>query len=184
MFNIAQKVTEKNSENIYSETFTNSAEFGVISQLDFFDKNISNSQNLNNYYVVQNDDFVYNPRISSLAPVGPIKRNKLGRTGVMSPLYYVFRVSEVDYTFLETYFNSTKWHNFMKENGDTGARADRFAIKDTTFVQMPISLPCNLSEQTAIGNFFRQLDRLITLHQRKVKSLQKLRKILLKKLFL
>ena len=88
---ISEKVTRKNKDNTYTETLTNSAEYGIINQRDFFDKDISNKKNLSGYYVVQPDDFVYNPRISNLAPVGPIKRNKLGRTGIMSPLYYVLK---------------------------------------------------------------------------------------------
>lgn len=103
---ISDKVIDKNIKVMYSETFTNSAEFGVISQRDFFDKDISNSDNLSNYYVVQNNDFIYNPRISNFAPVGPIRRNKLGRTGVMSPLYYVFRVRNVQYEFLDAFFET------------------------------------------------------------------------------
>ena len=104
---ISDKVTEKNIGNFYDETFTNSAEFGIVTQRDFFDKDISNAKNLNGYYVVQNDDFVYNPRISNFAPVGPIKRNRLARTGVMSPLYYVFRTHDIDKTYLGHYFDST-----------------------------------------------------------------------------
>ena len=179
---ISQKVTEKNVNNIYQETFTNSAEFGIINQRDFFDKDISNKANLAGYYVVQNNDFVYNPRISNFAPVGPIKRNKLGRNGVMSPLYYVFRVDSVDYQFLETYFENTQWHIFMKENGDNGARSDRFAIKDSVFSTMPILLPSQ-QEQTAIGNFFRQLDEAIASHQRKLEHMQALKKGLLQQMF-
>ena len=82
---ICEKVIEKNKDNNFNETFTNSAEFGIINQRDFFDKDISNEKSLNTYYVVRNNDFVYNPRISNYAPVGPVKRNRLGRTGVMSP---------------------------------------------------------------------------------------------------
>ncbi|MGV7077982.1 restriction endonuclease subunit S [Testudinibacter sp. P80/BLE/0925] len=162
---ISSKVTQKNTDGVYIETFTNSAEFGIVSQRDFFDKDISNSSNLNGYYVVKHNDFVYNPRISNSAPVGPIKRNKLGRTGVMSPLYYVFRTDGIVHEFLETYFSSNHWHRFMEENGDTGARADRFAIKDKLFAQMPIPFPIH-EEQTAIGNFFKQLDEAIASHQR------------------
>ena len=179
---ISQKVIEKNVNNLYQETFTNSAEFGVINQRDFFDKDISNKANLAGYYVVQNNDFVYNPRISNFAPVGPIKRNKLGRSGVMSPLYHVFRVEGVDYQFLETYFENTQWHIFMKENGDSGARSDRFAIKDSVFFKMPISLPSK-QEQTAISDFFRQLDAAIASHQRKLERVKKLKKSLLQKMF-
>ncbi|MGV6988159.1 restriction endonuclease subunit S [Testudinibacter sp. P17/SS/0325] len=179
---ISSKVTQKNTDGVYIETFTNSAEFGIVSQRDFFDKDISNSSNLNGYYVVKHNDFVYNPRISNSAPVGPIKRNKLGRTGVMSPLYYVFRTDGIVHEFLETYFSSNHWHRFMEENGDTGARADRFAIKDKLFAQMPIPFPIH-EEQTAIGNFFKQLDEAIASHQRKLEHMQTLKKGLLQQMF-
>lgn len=179
---ISDKVTEKNTENFYDETLTNSAEFGIVTQRDFFDKDISNSKNLNGYYVVQNDDFVYNPRISNFAPVGPIKRNKLARTGVMSPLYYVFRTHDIDKTYLERYFDTTCWHSFMKLNGDSGARADRFAIKDSVFIEMPIPFP-SLEEQKKIGKFFNAIINLITLHQRKLNHLQNKKKSLLQKMF-
>lgn len=179
---ISEKVTEKNKNNIYSETLTNSAEFGIINQRDFFDKDISNEKNLDGYYVVRPDDFVYNPRISNLAPVGPIKRNKLGRTGVMSPLYYVFRTHDVDKTYLEKYFSSNSWHIFMKLNGDSGARSDRFAIKDSLFREMPIPIP-SIEEQTKIGKFFKQLDDTIALHQRELDALKETKKAFLQKMF-
>jgi len=73
---ITNKVTEKNIGLQYIETFTNSAEFGIISQRDFFDHDISKIDSLEGYYIVQSEDFVYNPRISTTAPVGPINRNK------------------------------------------------------------------------------------------------------------
>ncbi|WP_182185673.1 restriction endonuclease subunit S [Pectinatus frisingensis] len=179
---ISEKITTKNSNLEYMETFTNSAEYGVISQRDFFDKDISNDANLGGYYVVQNDDFVYNPRISTSAPVGPIKRNKLGRTGVMSPLYYVFKTHDIDNTFLETYFSTIGWHGFMYLNGDSGARSDRFAIKDAVLREMPVPYP-SLAEQQKIGEFLEQFDNLITLHQRKLTHLQAKKKSLLQKMF-
>ena len=179
---ISEKVTEKNANNEFSETLTNSAEYGIISQRDFFDKDISNEKNLNTYYVVRDGDFVYNPRISNFAPVGPIKRNTLGRTGVMSPLYYVFRTHDVDGLYLEKYFSSTKWHRFMELNGDTGARADRFSIKDKDFVQMPIPLP-NLEEQSKIARFLESVDNLIAANQRKLDLLKEQKKGYLQKMF-
>ena len=167
MDEVSDKVMKKNKENKYNETFTNSAEHGIINQREFFDKDISNKKNLNGYYIVENNNFVYNPRISNLAPVGPIKRNKLGRTGVMSPLYYVFKSKNIDNSFLEYFFEGSTWYKFMYLNGDTGARSDRFAIKDSVFKEMPIPYP-KIEEQTKIGNFFKQLDDTIALHQRKV----------------
>nr|WP_295359036.1 restriction endonuclease subunit S [uncultured Succiniclasticum sp.] len=162
---IADKVTEKNTNLTIQETFTNSAEFGVLSQRDFFDHSISNSANINGYYVVKYNDFVYNPRISVTAPVGPINRNKLNRSGIMSPLYTVFRTYNVDNTYLEWFFKSNCWHSFMFFNGDSGARSDRFSIKDIVFFSMPILYP-DISEQRKIGYFLNKLDNLITLHQR------------------
>ena len=182
---ICKKVIEKNKDNDFNETFTNSAEFGIINQRDFFDKDISNEKSLNTYYVVRNNDFVYNPRISNYAPVGPVKRNKLGRTGVMSPLYFVFRVvnSNIDLDFLETFFDTNIWHKFMKLNGDSGARSDRFAIKDSIFLKMPIVFP-SITEQQAIGAYFSNLDKLISSYQEKISQLETLKKKLLQDMFI
>lgn len=179
---VSEKVREKNSDNLYSSVLTNSAEFGIIPQRDFFDKDIANEKNLNGYYIVKQNDFVYNPRISNYAPVGPIKPNKLNEVGIMSPLYYVFRTHDIENSYLATYFDTTYWHKFMKINGDSGARADRFAIKDSVFVEMPIPFP-SLSEQTAIGSFFQDIDQLISLQQRKLEVLKEQKKTYLKLLF-
>ena len=180
---ISTKVTTKNIDVHYTETLTNSAEQGIISQVDFFDKEISNKDNINGYYIVENNDFIYNPRISTLAPVGPINRNKLNRTGIMSPLYTVFRASNVDLDFLEWYFQSSHWHRYMKLNGDSGARADRIAIKDSTFFDMPIKTPVNIKEQVLIGETLEKFNQYITLHQRKLNNLKLKKKALLQKLF-
>ena len=180
---ISTKVTRKNVNVHYTETLTNSAEQGIISQVDFFDKEISNKDNINGYYIVDNNDFIYNPRISTLAPVGPINRNKLNRTGIMSPLYTVFRSSNVDLGFLEWYFQSSHWHRYMKLKGDSGARADRIAIKDSTFFEMPIKIPVDIKEQVLIGETLEKFNQYITLHQRKLDNLKLKKKALLQKLF-
>lgn len=179
---IADKVIEKNADLVVQETFTNSAEFGIISQRDFFDHDISNAENIDGYYVVKDEDFVYNPRISVTAPVGPINRNKLGRNGVMSPLYTVFHTHDIDTTYLEWFFKSSYWHSFMHYNGDSGARSDRFSIKDAVFFEMPIPYP-SLEEQREIGIWMSQLDKIITLHQRKYEKLKQIKKSMLEKMF-
>ena len=179
---ITDKVTEKNAGLQYVETFTNSAEFGIISQRDFFDHDIAKLGSLDGYYIVKTEDFVYNPRISTSAPVGPINRNKLGRTGVMSPLYTVFRPHDIDTTYLEYFFKCGYWHSFMNFNGDSGARSDRFSIRDNVFFQMPIPIP-DIDEQRKIGELLTCLDNLITLHQRELEKLQNIKKSMLEKMF-
>ena len=179
---LASKRIEKNSNGI-KETFTNSAEHGVVSQLDYFDHDITNDANIGNYSVVYPDDFVYNPRISTIAPCGPINRNKLGRNGVMSPLYTVFSVDDmISKLYLEHYFKTNRWHQFMFLEGNSGARSDRFSISDSIFFEMPIQCPV-LEEQELIASFFDRLDSLITLHQRKYDKLCVLKKSMLDKMF-
>lgn len=70
------KKSIKNTKNEVINVFTNSASRGIVNQRDYFDKDIANQNNLLNYYVVDNNDFIYNPRISNYAPVGPISRSQ------------------------------------------------------------------------------------------------------------
>lgn len=162
---IAEKVTEKNTKMEITDALTNSAEFGIIDQGDFFDHDVASKENLSCYFIVNNNDFVYNPRISVTAPVGPIRRNKLGKSGVMSPLYTVFRPHDINLDFLEQYFKSEHWHRFMKWNGNSGARSDRFAIKDEDFYNMPIPFPA-LKEQEKVGRLLSGIESYVSLHQR------------------
>ena len=109
---IASKVTVKNRGNKVTEVLTNSATQGIIKQSDFFDREIVSESNINGYYVVEVDDFVYNPRISVHAPVGPIKRNKITQ-GIMSPLYTVFRFKEGNLDFLSYFFEISAMFCFL-----------------------------------------------------------------------
>ena len=180
---VSKKVTTKNTDGALNETFTNSAERGIVSQLDYFDHDITNEANVNGYYVVRPNDFVYNPRISTIAPCGPINRNRLNRAGVMSPLYTVFSIDDgVCKTYLEHYFKTSRWHDFMFLEGNTGARSDRFSISDSLFFEMPIWCP-SLAEQEAIAQQLELTDNLITLHQRKYDKLAQLKKSMLDKMF-
>lgn len=179
----SKKVTKKNLNLEYRITLTNSAEYGIINQLDFFDHEISNGDNIRGYYIVENDDFVYNPRISVSAPVGPINRNLLGYAGVMSPLYYVFKVFGIDKDYLSVFFKTKLWHKFMKDNGNSGARFDRLSITDDVFVQMPILYPSNPKEQQKIASFFTNLDKQISLQEQRLEKLKQIKASCLDKMF-
>ena len=130
------------------------------------------------------NDFIYNPRISNNAPFGPISRNKLAESGVMSPLYLVFYFSKKSLSdFFEIYFKSSKWHNFMYMHGNSGARSDRFAIKDNEFFKMRVKIPHNKSEIDKIYRLNILLNSLITLYERKLKLLSQVKKYFLDNLF-
>ena len=180
---ISNKVNEKNISSSIQEVFTNSAEFGVLSQRDYFNHDVANAKNVYGYYVVRPNDFVYNPRMSVTAPVGPINRNKLERVGIMSPLYYVFRTHDINVMYLEYYFKTKHWYSFMYNNGDNGARGDRFSIKNEVFTKMPIPYPSLEDEQIAIANYFSRLDTLIAAHEQKVAKLRNMKKSFLERMF-
>ncbi|MFB9769955.1 restriction endonuclease subunit S [Lactiplantibacillus modestisalitolerans] len=180
---IVSKSTEKNSKNQFEETLTNSAVYGIVKQNDYFDRKVS-GKDTSNYYVVKPDYFVYNPRISVSAPFGPIRKNKLGITGVMSPLYIVFKLAgeKIKSEFLETFFKSTNWYKFMYQNGDSGARSDRFAIKDKLFFKMPILIP-SVDEQQKIGKIIDALSNLIAANEDKLNQLKQVKKFLMQNMF-
>src|SRR5438445_12155600 len=87
---LADRVNTRNEDGTLTRVLTNSAEHGILDQRDYFDRDIATAGKVDGYFVVERGDFVYNPRTSNIAPVGPISRNNLGQ-GVMSPLYTVFR---------------------------------------------------------------------------------------------
>ena len=182
----SKKITTKNNGNEYKVVLTNSAERGIVDQRSFFDREIVNTENIQGYYIVSQDDFVYNPRISMQAPVGPINRSKIEYTGVMSPLYYVFRITDKRFslTYLEWFFKSSSWHDFMYTNGNSGARSDRFSINDDVFLKLPIYHSKDISEQEKIGVFLTTLDKLIAKLEAKLDKLRKLKQALLEKMFI
>lgn len=179
--NLAFKVNTKNKDDSLSKVLTNSAVQGIVSQNDFFDKDIANKNNLEGYYVVELNDFVYNPRISSSAPVGPIKRNKLAK-GVMSPLYTVFRFKSGCLDFLEYFFETTYWHDHMKSVSNMGARFDRMNITNEGFFALPIALP-SIAEQEKIAGFLSAVDEKISQAQAQLAALKQYKQGLLQQMF-
>lgn len=178
---IAIRVTTKNNSNDVKNVFTNSAVQGIVNQRDFFDKDIANQNNLLNYYVVEKDDFIYNPRISNYAPVGPISRNHIGQ-GVMSPLYSVFKFKTGDLDFIETYFSTTLWYEYLESIANYGARFDRMNITVKDFYEMPLPFP-SLPEQTRIASFFSAIDEKIKLETQRISALKQYKKGVMQKLF-
>lgn len=84
---IFKKVSRRNTDGVIKNVITNSAEYGLIPQRDFFDKDIAVDGNTANYYVIENGDFVYNPRKSNSAPYGPVQIDILSVSKVLSRRY-------------------------------------------------------------------------------------------------
>ena len=178
---LAARTKQKNRDEQITRVLTNSAEFGVLDQRDFFDKDIATQGKLEGYFVVEMGSYVYNPRISATAPVGPISKNKIG-TGVMSPLYTVFSFKNDSNDFYEHYFKTTGWHTYMRQASSTGARHDRMAISGEDFMAMPLPVSTP-EEQQKIADCLSSLDELIAAQGRKVEALQTHKKGLMQQLF-
>lgn len=177
---LAVRCTAKNLESQHSRVLTNSAEFGVIDQRDFFEKDIASQGNLESYYIIEKGDYVYNPRISSTAPVGPISRNNIG-TGVMSPLYTVFSFKRNNSNFFEQYFKSAHWHNYIRQTSSTGARHDRISITNDHFMGLPVPVS-SPREQEKISDCLSSLEVLISAECRRLEMLRTHRTVLMKRI--
>ncbi|MCI5862711.1 MAG: restriction endonuclease subunit S [Lachnospiraceae bacterium] len=82
--------------------------------------------------------------------------------------------------FLGYYINSPAYHNQLKPlmQGIKVTSISKSALQDTDMI-----MPKSIEEQTMIGEYFANLDNLITLHQRKLEKLQNIKKSMLEKMF-
>lgn len=175
---ITRKKLEKNTNLKYSVILSNSAKRGIIPQNVQFDKNIANEENIDRYYVVKVGDFIYNPRISTTAPCGPINQNDCC-DGVVSPLYTVFSCKpECVYDkYLKFYFQTSLWHEYIRSVANTGARHDRMNVSDKDFFSMLIKLP-PIAEQRKIVEILSAQDRIIELKTKLLEEKKRLKKYL------
>ena len=183
---VVERITRKN-ENLESTLpLTISAQYGLIDQNEFFDKRIA-SKDVSGYYLIRKGEFAYNKSTSSDAPWGAIKRLDRYENGVLSTLYIVFKILDEDKTssdYLATYYSTELWHKGVQAIAAEGARNHGLLnITPADFFKTDLMLPTNISEQQKIGAYFKQLDHLITLHQRKLKNLNVLKKGVMQKLF-
>lgn len=181
----ADKVTTKNRGKNFTKILTNSANEGIVSQTDYFDKQIANADNIEGYYVVKKGYFVYNPRISVAAPCGPINCYHGEETGVMSPLYTVFSFNcrDVNISYIEYYFASSYWYKYMKSVANYGVRSDRMNLTDEDFFLLPIPMP-PIAEQQKIAEILATQDKVIELKEKLLKEKQRQKKYLMQQLLI
>ena len=102
----------------------------------------------------------------------PQKRNVLGPNAIL------LNTNENKY-FIFTLLNSKMFQKKLFENvGSSGQpKFNKTELKSISL------LTTSIDEQNKIGMYFRQLDNLITLHQRKYEKLQNIKKSMLEKMF-
>lgn len=120
---ICHRICRKNTGEQCKQVLTIAAQYGLVSQEEFFNKNVA-SENLSGYYLLQKGDFAYNKSYSGDYVWGTVKRLDNYEQGVLSPLYICFRPdpARVDSDFLIYYFESKKWHKTVANIAGEGAR--------------------------------------------------------------
>ena len=186
MGELVDRVVRKNTNNESTLPLTISAQYGLVDQITYFNNRVA-SRDVSNYYLVLNGEFAYNKSTSDGYPFGAVKRLDLYEKGVLSTLYIVFvpkKEQQIDSDFLTVFFDTNRWHKGVAERAAEGARNHGLLnISAEDFFDIDLSVPKDVVEQKQIGAFIRQLDDLITLHQRKYDKLQVLKKAMLEKMF-
>lgn len=115
---------------------------------NFFDKDIAVDGNTANYYIIEEGDFVYNPRKSNTAPYGPFNRYNLSERGIISPLYTCLVLqADINPSYLAWYFRSDAWHRYIYDNGSQGVRHDRVSMTDDLLMGIPVMFPNIIKQQ-------------------------------------
>lgn len=183
---IVERVTRKNQDLVSELPLTISAQYGLIDQNDFFDKRVA-SKDVSGYYLIYNGEFAYNKSTSNDAPWGAVKRLDRYENGVLSTLYIVFRIKDENVTssdFIATYYDTSNWHKDIQAIAAEGARNHGLLnIAPTDFFNTELRIPHDIAEQQKVGEYFKSLDHLIILQQRKCEQTKKLKKYMLQKMF-
>jgi len=179
---VCDRITTKNKEN-NTNVLTISAQIGLISQLEFFNKSVS-AKNVTGYYLLHNNDFAYNKSYSNGYPMGAIKRLKRYVKGVVSTLYICFRFNDsINLDFMEQYFEMGLQNVEIEKVAQEGARNHGLLnIGVSDFLNIGLILPSH-SEQTLIANFLSSIDEKINHTQTEITKTEVWKKGLLQKMF-
>ncbi|MDA7027509.1 restriction endonuclease subunit S [Bacillus sp. CLL-7-23] len=169
---------EVTTQNNQYPVFTSSRK-GLFFQKDYYDGNQIASEDNTGYNIVPRGYFTYRHMSDDL--VFKFNINNLADNGIVSTLYPVFTTTEsLDSRYLQYQLNEgEEFKRFAILQKQGGSRTYMYLSK---LKNMTLTMP-RLDEQIKIGNFFKQLDDTITLHQRKLELLKDTKKSLLQKMF-
>lgn len=160
-----------NDERMELPTLTMSAAVGWMNQIDRFSGNIAGKEQ-KNYTLLKKGELSYNHGNSKLAKYGVVFVLKDYDEALVPRVYHSFKIIEGDALFIEQYFSSKLPDRELGKLVSSGARMDGLLnINYDDFSNITLRVPAG-KEQVRIGNFFKQLDETITLHQRMKKRYQ------------
>ena len=180
----AERVTRRNKGNACRLPLTISAQYGLVDQITFFNKQIA-SADMSNYYLMKKGEFTYNKSYSGDYPWGAVKRLDRYDEGCLSSLYICFSLKPfVNSDFITHYFETGKWYRGISEIAGEGARNHgllNIAIPD--YFATKHYLPANSEEQQKIADLFNLLTKRIETQIRVIEDLQTLKKAIRKQMF-
>nr|EEK64357.1 Type I restriction-modification system specificity subunit [Bacillus wiedmannii] len=104
--------------------------------------------------------------------------------GVLSTLYITFKPTLINSDFLVSYYDTTQWHKEVSMRAAEGARNHGLLnISASEFFDTNLKVPNKEEEQIKIGNFFKQLDDTIALHQQELDIIKQTKQGFLQKMF-
>ena len=170
---------EVTTENNQYPALTSSRK-GIFLQTEYFAGNQIASEDNTGYNVVPYGYFTY--RHMSDDEIFHFNINDIVENGIVSTLYPVFTTTdELDSRYLQYQLNhGHEFARFAVLQKQGGSRTYMYLSK---LKQLSLTMPKSVDEQKQISGFFMELDHLITLHQRKLEKLKKLKKGLVQKLF-
>lgn len=164
-------------------TLTISAANGWMNQEDRFSGNIAGKEQ-ENYTLLHKGELSYNHGNSKLAKYGTVFSLQSYKEALVPRVYHSFKVEEGSPDFLEYYFATKLPDRELGKLISSGARMDGLLnIGYNEFMGIQMLFP-SVEEQKQISNYFRNLDHLITLHQRKCDELKKMKKYMLQNMFI
>ena len=180
---IFERITRKNEE-LNSNILTISAQNGLISQKDFYNKRIA-SVDTSKYILLKNGEFAYNKSYSNGYPLGAIKRLDQYGKGVVSSLYICFKLNNSANCsdFWKYYFEAGMLNREIKMIAQEGARNHGLLNMTTEdFFNMLLFYPKDLKEQQKIAEILNKSDEEIQLLNSKLEKLKEQKKGLMQKL--
>lgn len=147
-------------------TLTISAANGWMKQEDRFSGNIAGKEQ-KNYTLLHKGELSYNHGNSKLAKYGTVFSLQTYEEALVPRVYHSFKVESGSADFIEYYFSTKMPDRELRKLISSGARMDGLLnIGYDDFMGIKMMFPSTL-EQDKIAEYFRALDHLITLHQRK-----------------
>ena len=163
-------------------TLTISAGNGWMRQEDRFSGNIAGKEQ-KNYTLLRKGELSYNHGNSKLAKYGTVFSLQTYEEALVPRVYHSFKVKEGNCDFVEYYFATKLPDRELSKLISSGARMDGLLnIGYDEFMGIQMKFPSTL-EQRKISLYFRKLDHLITLHQRKCCELKKMKQYMTNHMF-